>query len=86
MTETAEAPLLLTLRQVYERLGMGKTFVENHYIKTGRLTVIRVGKSGSLVRINAREVDTLVMELTWEAQASSNRSIENQMKQETGKG
>lgn len=58
-------PDLLTVEQVAHRLSMGRSFVYDTLIRTGRLRVVRLGKS---VRIPRRQVDELLTELEAEQQ------------------
>lgn len=53
--------LLLTIPEAAERLSVGKTFIREQFINTGRLPVIRIGRA---VRVKADELERLVEELS----------------------
>lgn len=61
------SPELLTVEQVANRLSMGRSFVYDALIRTGRLRVLRLGKS---VRISSRSVDAYLAELEAEQSAA----------------
>ena len=63
-----EMPDLLTVEQVARRLSMGRSFVYETLIRTGRLRVVRLGKS---VRVPRRQVDEFLAELESEPAAAA---------------
>ena len=61
MTQTAELPeRFLSLREVQARLGYSRSYIRRHYIVSGRLPLIKQGRT---IRVSSRELDRLMSEL-----------------------
>lgn len=70
----ADGPLLLTIQQACEELGVGETFLRTELLDTGRLASLRLA-GGRAVRIPRRALEALIAEGLAEAMAERERVI-----------